>query len=99
MYWRIMIIAPKDEYILIRNKLSETFLNGKCSRDEATFISDGLIVTLYPWNGNYHWRGHKADLIYIPQDAWDDLDTRALFQINAIAGSVHPLEQLKWRIS
>ena len=98
MIWRIMIIAPWEQYKLYRDKLSETFLNGRCSKDESTFISDGLIITLYPWKGTYKWRGHKADLIYIPDDAWNDLDIRSLFQNNAILGAVLPLKHLELKM-
>lgn len=97
MYWRIMIIAPEGDFEDICNHFKKLCPVTRRSRDELHIDSGLVSIDVYPWRGEYHWRGRKADLIYIPDEAIKNEEIRAEFQINAILGAVRPLQQIKWR--
>lgn len=98
MYWRIMIVAPEGDFEDICNHFKELCPITRRTRYELHIDSGLLSIDIYPWHGEYHWRGHKADLIYIPDEAMENEEIRAKFQNNAILGAVKPLQQIKWRI-
>lgn len=98
MFWKIMIIAPGDEYPAICTYFKKIVSDTRSSKDSTIVYSGLLNIEIYPWRGNYHWRGHKADLIYVPREIIEDLDILSLFQINAIHGAVLPIDTIKWRI-
>lgn len=97
MYWRIMIIAPEGDFEDICNYFKKLCPVTRRSRDELHIDSGLISIDVYPWRGKYHWRGHKADLIYIPDEAMKNEEIRTEFQINASLGAVRPLQQIKWR--
>jgi hypothetical protein len=93
-----MIIAPCSDYSAICAHFKKLIPSIRISKD-CMYISSGLVnIEIYPWRGNYHWRGHKVDLVYVPKEVMEDLDTLALFQINAIQGIVLPIEIIERRL-
>ena len=98
MFWKIMIIAPEDKYLAICEYFKKIVPGTRMSRDVMSIYSGLVNIEVYPWRGNYHWRGHKANLIYVPQEVMEDLDTLALFKINAVYGTVLPITYIERRV-
>ena len=92
-----MIIAPPGDFERICNHFKKLCPVTRLSRDNMHVDSGLASIDIYPWNGNYHWRGYKADLIYVPDDVMENEEILAEFRINAILGTVRPLQQIKWR--
>lgn len=97
MYWRIMIIAPPGDFEDICNHFKKLCPVVRRSRYEMHVDSGLASIDVYPWHGEYHWRGYKADLIYVPDEVMEDTEVLSEFRINAILGTVRPLQQIKWR--
>ena len=98
MFWKIIIIISEEEYSTIYSYFKKIVPNIRISKDLTIINNELLNIEIYPWRGHYHWRGHKADLIYVPREIIEDLDILSLFQINAIHGAVLPIDIIKWRI-
>ena len=109
MYWRILIVAKPEDYQTIKEYFYRIIPNRAannillpCIRvtQNQVFINSGLCtIEIFPWHGNYKWRGYKAQLVYLPDDLFEDLDTLALFKINAIDGTVRPVSDILRRVN
>lgn len=106
MNWNILIIAEPEiydqivdyYYKIIPHRMGDIALPYiRKMKGEAHIHSGVVTIDLYPWNGMYHWRGYKSDLVYIPKALFDDRDLLAQFQINAIYGTVLPVENILMR--
>ena len=109
MYWNILIIAKPEDYQTIKEYFYRVIPNRaannillpyiRISRNQVLINSGLCTIEIFPWYGEYRWRGYKAQLVYIPDELFEDLDTFALFRINAIEGTVRSVSDILRRIS
>ena len=97
MYWEIIIITKNYESIAKCFLNYSTYLNCCYSKHEMHIHSDFIIIHIYPYPNSL--RGHKADLVYIDDDIYEDEEIRAsYFMPIAVNGTVLPLSKLLWRL-
>ena len=98
MYWKIMIIAHENEYLAMCEYFKKIVPGTRVSRDMMIIYSGLVNIEIYPWRGHYHWRGHRADIIYIPTELIGDIEIYTEFMTNTIDGIILPLENIKRKL-
>ena len=97
MYWEIIIITKNYENIAKCFLSYSTHLNCRYSTREMHIHSDFITIDIYPYSTSL--RGHKADLVYIDDDIYENEEMRAsYFAPIALHGAILPLSKLLWRL-
>ena len=97
MNWEIIIITKNYESIAKYFLNYTTYLNCRYSTHEMYIHSDFITIHIYPYPTPL--RGHKADLVYIDDDIYENEEMRAsYFAPIALHGAILPLSKLLWRL-
>lgn len=97
--WEIIIVTKNYEQIVDKLIIYDTSPRVCKSRDMTTIRTDLVKIEIYNMHSPENLRGHKADLIYIDDEWYDDKIIRCeVLMPMAPYGTVRPIRDLKRKL-